>query len=184
MEPFQIGKLIHELSQYYGSCPIVVEANNDPGVIAYLRRENANIWSEKKVASDQHNAGEGTGRYGFWMSDNADQKGVRGQIISELARAVLAWAADSLAMGEGVDVPFLWIVEEMEKFVRDPDTGKSAAIAGEHDDWVMFLCMAMATRGAGKIYVPPVVTLMMPGQGVVHPTAHAWGSMLEGGERA
>lgn len=185
-EPFQIGQLTLELSEFYGRCPIVVEANNDPGVIPYLRSKGANLWTEKKVASDARNAGDGTGRYGFWMSDNADQKGVRGQIISTLAQAVIQMAADQLNAGEGIDVPFLWIIEEMEKFVRDPDTGKSEALAGEHDDWVMMLCMGMATMSAGSIYAPPVQHLMAPGQGVVSPTygQSMPGMLAESGERA
>lgn len=186
-EPFQVGQLIHELAIFYGDCPIVVEANNDPGVMPYLRSVGAKLWQEKKHASDAKNAGDTSGRYGFWMSDNGDQKGVRGQIISELARAVTAWAADVFPVGEGIDVPFPWIVAEMEKFVRDPETGKAEAMAGEHDDWVMFLAIGYTLRAAGTTYVPPVHTLMGPGQGVVAPTVRGFdpGAMMgEGGERA
>jgi len=158
-EPFQIAERAWELAQFYGNCMIVVEANNDPGVIPYLRlKKNVKLWQEVKPASDAAHAGETTGRFGFWMADGKDQKGVRGQIISALAKAVTELATD----GEGIEIPFLWVIEEMKVFVRDPDTGRCEAMPGQHDDWVMMLCMGMATHHSGTIYVPPAQVMQAP----------------------
>jgi hypothetical protein len=94
-------------------------------------------------------------RYGFTMGDNSARNGVRSTIIADLARAIIEVAKRGL----GIDIAAEWILDELEHFVNDPDTGRAEASEGWHDDWVLALCIAYAIQASATMYVAPVDTL-------------------------
>lgn len=152
LQPFELTERIIDLYDYYGQPTVVVENNNDPGVIPLLKRRKVRLYVEKHNALSATKEGLEKDKLGFTMGDVEARTGVRSTILHDLNRAVIECAT----RGAGIEIPFFWMLDEMEHFVNDPDTGKAEAAPGWHDDWVMALAIAVATQGSGRIYVAPV----------------------------
>lgn len=137
---------VYRLHRYYGNCMVVPEANNDAGLIRDLRKKGVLVYEQERPATEVQNH-KPSGKFGFWMQ-GGQYESVRRACIEDMARAV----REKDTPGDGVFIPFLWIIDEMLHFIRDPDTGKAAAMGGWHDDWVMAGCIAKATRDCAMVY--------------------------------
>lgn len=82
----------------------------------------------------------------------------RGWCIEQLAAALREWDVD----GSGIDCPALHILAELESFIRRED-GREEAAPGKHDDWVLALCIAMATKDGATLYHLPTQLHAEPG---------------------
>ncbi len=140
---------VFRMHVFYGRCLIVPEANNDAGLIRGLRNRGCPIYEQERPAT-QTQSHKPSGKLGFWCR-GGEQESTRRWIIENLARAV----REIDRVGEGVFIPFPWILDEMEHFATDPDTGKAEAMEGWHDDWVMMLAIGLATGNGATTYVPP-----------------------------
>lgn len=152
-----LGDEIAKASKLYGNCLVVPEANNDCGLIMCLRRLGVPVYERQKPATEQDDQ-EGTGKYGVWTSDDGAGRGFRSQFLGDLQSAVRKLRME----GHGIDIPFGHILDEMEHFATNPDTGKTAAVDGWHDDFVMALAFAYYFRSRGTIYSPAALVPMMP----------------------
>jgi hypothetical protein len=158
-EAYVLADRIKELADWYGNCLIVVENNNDPGVLPRLKELGCNLYEETYDEKDVARAGQSKRKLGFTMGDNAGRDGVRSTIIADLAQAI----AELATRGCGIEIPFPWILDELEHFVNDPDTGRAEAAEGWHDDWVLALAIARAVKGSATTYVAPLVAYGQPG---------------------
>ena len=158
-EPYVLADRIKELADYYGNCVIVVENNNDPGVLPRLKHLGCHLYEEVYDEKDTRHSGQSKGKLGFTMGDNSDRNGVRSTIIADLAQAI----AEVATRGMGIQIPFPWILDELQHFINDPDTGRAEAAEGWHDDWVMSLAIGRAVKGSAKTYIAPLVAHGMPG---------------------
>lgn len=148
---------IAKMAKYYGNCLVVPEANNDCGLIMCLRKLNVHLYERQKPATEKEDQ-EGTGKYGIWTSDDGQGRGFRSEFLAELRAAVRKLLVDS----EGIDIPFLHILDEMEHFSINPDTGKAEAQEKWHDDFVMALAFAYFLRGRGTTMAVPTLAQMLP----------------------
>jgi hypothetical protein len=142
---------VWRLHVYYGRCMIVPEANNDRGLIKGLRKRGAVIYEQERPAT-QVKSHMPSGKYGFWTG-GGDGELARRSIIEIAARAI----RENGRVGEGLTCPFLWILDELMHFAVDPDTGRAEAMDGWHDDWVLALCIGLATKDSATVYHPPVL---------------------------
>jgi hypothetical protein len=144
------------LHVYYGRCLIVPEANNDRGLILLLRNRGAPIY-EQTAPATKKDAMKASGKLGFWTR-GLEGEGTRRWIIEDLARRI----REVVTIGDGVCIPFPWIVRQLMAFRTNPDTGKDEAMPGKHDDWVLALAIGLATEGGGTVYVRPTVEAEKP----------------------
>lgn len=158
-EPYVLAERVKELADWYGGCMIVVENNNDPGVLPKLKEMGCLLYEEVYDEKDVARAGQSKRKLGFTMGDNAGRDGVRSTILADLARDI----AELAKRGMGIEIPFPWIIDELEHFVNDPDTGRAEAAEGWHDDWVLALAIGRAVKGSATTYVAPLVGYGMPG---------------------
>jgi hypothetical protein len=145
------------MAKLYGNCLVVPEANNDGGLIMCLRRLHVNVYERQKPATEKEDQA-GTGKYGVWTSDDGQGRGFRSEFLAELRSAVRKLMLDS----EGIDIPFLHILDEMEHFAINPDTGKAEAQEKWHDDFVMALAFAFFLRGRGTTFAAPALGQLLP----------------------
>lgn len=143
---------VYRLSRFYGNCMVVPEANNDAGLIRDLRKLGVRVYEQERPATEVHNH-KPSGKFGFWMQ-GGQYESVRRQAIEDMARAV----REKNTPGDGVWIPFVWIIDEMLHFVTDPDTGRAEAMNGWHDDWVMSACIGKATRDCACAYYEEALT--------------------------
>lgn len=148
---------VAKASKLYGGCLVVPEANNDCGLILYLRRLGVPVYERQRPATEQDDQ-EGTGKYGVWTSDDGAGRGFRSQFLGDLQSAVRKLRME----GHGLDIPFEHILDEMEHFAVNTDTGKAAAGDGWHDDFVMALAFAYYFRSRGTIFTPTALAPMRP----------------------
>jgi hypothetical protein len=147
-----LAEWVWRLHVFYGRCMIVPEANNDRGLIMLLRNKGALIYEQERHATVKEMY-KPSGKLGFWTSGGEGEL-TRRWIIEHMARAIRQLNSP----GEGLFCPFLWILDELEHFVTDPDSGKAAAMADWHDDWVLAICIGLATMGSATTYQLPVLS--------------------------
>ncbi|MBN8422473.1 MAG: hypothetical protein J0L73_26395 [Verrucomicrobia bacterium] len=148
---------IAKISKFYGGALVVPEANNDCGLIMCLKKLGVNIYERERPATDKEDQMP-TGKLGIWTSDDGAGQGMRSGMLGELRAAVRKQMMD----GEGIDIPFIHILDEMEHFAINPNTGKAEAMEGWHDDFVMGLAFAYFLRGRGTVYAAPELSQMLP----------------------
>ena len=152
-----LAEEIAKMAKFYGHCLVVPEANNDAGLIMCLRKLNVRVWEREKPATDKEDQ-KPMGKYGIWTSDDGMGRGTRSDLLTELRSAVRKLMMD----GEGMDIPFLHILDEMEHFAVNTNTGRAEALSGWHDDFVMALGFAFFLRGRGTTMEPPAMSATMP----------------------
>lgn len=151
-----LAEWVWRLHCLYGRCLIIPEANNDRGLILLLRNRGAHIYEQEQPATKKE-ASKPSGKLGFWTR-GAEGEGTRRWIIEQLATRIREVATT----GDGIFIPFPWIVRQMMVFRTNPDTGKDEAMTGYHDDWVLAAAIGNATRGGGTVYVKPKVQIEAP----------------------
>lgn len=147
---------VWRLHVFYGHCLVVPEANNDAGLIRGLRKRGCHIYEKERPATDV-DATKKTGKFGFWTR-GGENENTRKWIIQLLARAVRETGTE----GEGLEIPFTWIIDELEHFAVDPDTGREEAMSGWHDDWVLAVAIGLATINGGTLYKLPESSVELP----------------------
>jgi hypothetical protein len=141
---------IYRGSKFYGGCVIIPEMNMDRGLVELLKqRGDANIYVRQKFNEREFKMTEFLG----WMTDKA----TRPRIIETLARAVREYGKE----GEGMEVFSPVIIEQLEKFVRK-ENGREEAAAGEHDDWVLALAIALENVDFFTRYTVPMISRELP----------------------
>jgi len=93
-----------------------------------------------------------------WTSDDGMGQGTRSAFLGELRSAVRKHMMD----GEGIDIPFLHILDELEHFAVNPNTGRAEALDKWHDDFVLALSFAYFLRGRGTVLAPPSLSQILP----------------------
>lgn len=151
-----LAEWVWRLHCYYGRCLIVPEANNDRGLILLLRNRGAHIYEQENPATKK-DATKPSGKLGFWTR-GAEGEGTRRWIIEDMAKRIREVAT----VGDGLFIPFPWIVRQCLAFRTNPDTGKDEAMPGWHDDWVLALAIGLATMNGGTIYVRRRVEIELP----------------------
>ena len=148
---------IAKAAKYYGGCLVVPEANNDGGLIKFLRDLQVHLYERQKPATEKEDQKK-TGKFGIWTSDNGDGLGMRSQFLGSLRRAVRRLEYE----GEGIEIPFEHLVEEMAHFATNLKTGKAEALPGHHDDFVMALAFAYELRALGTVMSRPTRETQLP----------------------
>lgn len=151
-----LGEWVWRLHVYYGRCLVAPEANNDRGLIRDLRVRGCVIYESERPAT-QKASYKPSGKLGFWTR-GGENEGTRRWIIENLARAI----RERDRAGEGIDCLFPWILDELDHFVVNPDSGKAEAMEGWHDDWVLALAIGFALIGGATIYMPSQNSLAIP----------------------
>lgn len=152
-----LAEEIAKISKFYGGALVVPEANNDCGLILCLKKLGVNIYERERPATDKEDQVP-TGKLGIWTSDDGQGQGMRSSMLGELRAAVRKNFLD----GEGIDIPFLHIIDEMEHFTINPNTGRAEALEKHHDDFVMALGFAFFLRAKGTVYSVNTLQQMMP----------------------
>lgn len=143
---------VYALSDHYGQCKIVPEANDDRGLIMLLKQRGANLY--ERHTDDEQPAGarspKPSGKFGF-KTKGGQAENTRNWIIEALARAIREWDTQ----GAGLYIPDLATVQELKSFIVKKN-GRAEAAEGRHDDRVMALaignaCLTMATTYAINI---------------------------------
>lgn len=147
---------VYRLYCFYGRPLVIPEANNDRGLILLLRKKNVRIYEQTQPATKKE-AAKPSGKLGFWTR-GSEGEGTRRWIIEDMARRIREVATT----GDGVFIPFPWIVRQLMAFRTNPETGKDEAMAGYHDDWVLALAIGLNTMGGGTIYHPQLVAVEDP----------------------
>ena len=145
------------MAKFYGDCLVIPEANNDAGLILFLRRLHVRVWEREKPATDKEDQ-KPMGKLGVWTSDDGMGQGTRSAFLGELRSAVRKHAMD----GEGLDIPFLHIIDEMEHFAVNTNTGRAEALDKWHDDFVLALSFAYFLRHRGTVLVAPALNQLLP----------------------
>ena len=133
-----IEETVWRLSQYYGDCLIVPERNMDRGLIRGLVKRGANVY--ETMTDEEHGEAKTpkrSGKYGFQTTGGSSEN-TRAWIIENAAREIREWDQNGL----GIEVDLRTAVE-LENFIVNAD-GKAEAIAGQHDDSVLALCIGLA----------------------------------------
>lgn len=151
-----LADMAWRLARYYGGCLIVPEVNYDRGFIRALRDLGAHIYERERAATDKDDQ-RPTKKYGF-LTRGTDGEGMRGWCIERLAAAVREWDVE----GSGLDCPAEFVLAELEFFIRT-ESGREEAAPGKHDDWVLALCIALATIDGATLYRAPVTRVAEPG---------------------
>lgn len=152
-----LAEEIAKLAKFYGDTLVIPEANNDCGLIAALRKLGVKIIERPKPATDVEEQ-QPSGKYGIWTSDSGDGAGMRSQFLNSLQTAVRRMYYQQ----EGLEIPFVHIIEEMETFAVNLKTGKAEALPKKHDDFVMALAFAFHLRGKGYIMPVPAHQTSLP----------------------
>ena len=152
-----LAEEIAKLALWYGRALVVPEANNDCGLISWLRKFGVRIYEREKPATDKEDQVP-TGKLGIWTSDDGAGQGMRSSILSELRSTVRKMLMD----GEGLEIPFLHILDEMEHFAINANTGRAEALDKWHDDFVMALAFAFFLRTRGTVLTPKVLEQALP----------------------
>ena len=152
-----LAEEIAKLSKWYGGCLVIPEANNDCGLIAALRKLGVPIYERQRPATDVRDQ-EPTGKYGIWTSDDGQGQGMRSQFLGSLQRAIRRLNYQQ----EGIEIPFLHIIDELECFAVNLRTGKAEALPKKHDDFVMALAFAYELRAKGTVMAVPLRERQMP----------------------
>lgn len=152
-----LAEEIAKMAKWYGDCMVVPEANNDAGLIMCLRKLHVHVWEREKPATDKEDQ-RPMGKLGIWTSDDGMGQGTRSCLLAELRSAVRKLMLD----GEGLDIPFLHILDEMEHFAVNTNTGRAEALSGWHDDFVMALGFAYFLRARGSVMQVPALSAVMP----------------------
>lgn len=152
-----LAEEIAKMAKVYGDCLVVPEANNDAGLIMCLRKLKVRVWEREKPATDKEDQ-KPMGKLGIWTSDDGMGQGTRSSLLAELRSAVRKMMMD----GEGLEIPFLHILDEMEHFAVNTNTGRAEALAGWHDDFVFATGFAFFLRGRGTIMQAPAMSAVMP----------------------
>jgi hypothetical protein len=84
---------------------------------------------------------------------------VRSEILSELRSVVRKMLLEN---AEGLEIPFLHILDEMEHFTINPNTGRSEALDKHHDDFVMALAFAFFLKAKGTMLSGEVGQSLLP----------------------
>jgi hypothetical protein len=122
------------LDEFYGKCPFAPEINkHGDALISLLRKAGVNVWSRKRAGG-----GGKTVMIPGWETNAATKR----QIIGELAAVIREEQLEGLTER---------MINELANFITWPD-GKEAAGDGWHDDWVMFLAIAIHILPAGSTY--------------------------------
>ena len=148
---------IAKAAQWYGGCMVVPEANNDGGLIKFLRDMGVHVFERKRPATDKEDE-KPTGKYGVWTADDGQGRGIRSEMLGDLRRTIRLGPEE----GEGILVPFLHILDELETFIIDSKTGKAQAQAKKHDDFVMALSFANYFKGQATTNRPPKAETQLP----------------------
>jgi hypothetical protein len=146
-----LTKWVYALHVFFGRCLVVPEANNDRGLIRDLRKLGVHIYEQLRPAT-RTDAAKPSGKLGFWTR-GADGEQTRNAIIELIAAAIREIATQ----GDGIFIPFPWIVEELAHFRIDPDDGKAKGMDGWHDDWVLAIAIAYATKDGATTYTEETV---------------------------
>lgn len=146
-----------KMSKFFGGCMVVPEANNDGGLIKFLRDLQVPIYERKKPATEKEDQ-KPTGKFGVWTSDNGDGNGMRSEFLGNLRRAVRRLDYE----GEGIQIPFAHVLDEMTHFAINLKNGKAEALPGHHDDFVMALAFAYHLRSLGTVMSRPVRETQLP----------------------
>lgn len=152
-----LAEEIAKLAMWYGRALVVPEANNDCGLIGWLRTFGVRIYERERPATDKEDQVP-TGKLGLWTSDDGAGQGMRSSILSELRSTIRKMMID----GEGIEIPFLHILDELEHFTINPNTGKAEALEKWHDDFVMALAFAFFLRAKGTVMAPPKAETLLP----------------------
>lgn len=160
-----LAEEVAKMARFYGRALVIPEANNDCGLISWLRKLHVRIYERERPATDKDDQ-QPTGKLGFWTSDDGQGQGVRSEILSELRSVVRKMLLEN---AEGLEIPFLHILDEMEHFTINPNTGRAEALDKHHDDFVMALAFAfflkakgtMLAGEAGQSLLPPDVRGML-----------------------
>lgn len=150
-----LADMVWRLARHYGNCMIVPEVNYDKGFIRTLREWGATIYERERAATDKEMQ-KPTKKYGF-LTRGTDGEQQRGWCIEKLAAALREWDVP----GSGLDCPALHIIAELENFIRT-ESGREEAAPGKHDDWVLALCIGLATLGSATLYRLPVAVQAEP----------------------
>jgi hypothetical protein len=140
-----LADMAWRLARYYGGCLIVPEVNYDKGFIRALRDRGAHLYERERAATDKEDQ-KPTKKFGF-LTRGTDGEGMRGWCIERLAAAIREWDVQ----GSGIDCPAEFILAELENFIRT-ESGREEAAPGKHDDWVLALCIALATIDGATLY--------------------------------
>ena len=152
-----LAEEIAKLAKFYGDCLVIPEANNDAGLILFLRRLHVRVWEREKPATDKEDQ-KPMGKLGVWTSDDGMGQGTRSAFLGELRSAVRKHMMD----GEGLDIPFLHILDELEHFAVNPNTGRAEALDKHHDDFVLALSFAYFLRHRGTVMAAPALNQLLP----------------------
>lgn len=152
-----LAEEIAKISKFYGNAMVVPEANNDCGLIMCLKKLGVRIFERERPATDKEDQVP-TGKLGIWTSDDGAGQGMRSSILGEVRAAVRKMNID----GEGLDIPFLHILDEMEHFAINPNTGKAEALEKHHDDFVLATSFAYFLRSKGTVYVVEQLSQLLP----------------------
>ncbi len=152
-----LAEEISKLAKFYGDALCIPEANNDCGLIAAMKKLGVRIIERPKPPTDVDDQAS-TGKLGIWTSDSGDGAGMRSQFLNSLQTAVRRMNYQQ----EGIEIPFLHIVEEMQTFAVNLKTGKAEALPQKHDDFVMALTFAYHLRKRGYIMPIPARQRQLP----------------------
>lgn len=150
-----LADMTWRLARWYGNCLIVPEVNYDRGFIRALRDLGAHIYERERAATEKDDQ-RPTKKYGF-LTRGTDGEGMRGWCIERLAQAIREWDVE----GSGIDCPALHVLTELEFFIRT-ESGREEAAPGKHDDWVLALCIGLATLSGATLYKPPQTLARVP----------------------
>lgn len=145
------------MAKYYGDCPIIVEVNKDPGFIVLLKMWGSNLY-ERETSAQNKRQGK-SGKLGFVTKPGASsEQGMnRRWVIENLARSIRELGKEY----EGIEIPFLHIVQELTTFVNYPD-GTPRALEGCHDDNVLALAIGHANEAVGQTYKKQIIVPELP----------------------
>ena len=152
-----LAEEIAKLAKFYGDCLVVPEANNDCGLIASLRRLGVRVMERPRPATEVMDQ-QPSGKFGIWTSDSGEGAGMRSTFLNSLQTAIRRMFYQQ----EGIEIPFLHVVQELETFAVNLKTGKAEALPTKHDDFVMALAFAYHLRAKGTIMPIPARQRELP----------------------
>lgn len=174
---------IAKAAKFYGDALCIPEANNDCGLIAELKKLGVRVIERPKPATDVDDQ-QASGKLGIWTSDSGDGAGMRSQFLNTLQSAIRRMNYQQ----EGLEIPFLHIVEELETFAVNLRTGKAEALPQKHDDFVMALAFCYHLRKKGTLMPIPLRQRQMPRElerlFAVESKARSWAAAAGGSAHA
>jgi hypothetical protein len=149
---------IWRMSQFYGNCKIIPEANQERGLIAGLLKKGADVY-EQMTTDRKGNARKekSTGMYGIQTTGGQAGTGSRNRMIEMLATAIREYNTPM----DGLEILDRPLVQELEDFIVHP-SGKAEAAPGKHDDDVMALAIGITFIGLATPYVAQVIKKELP----------------------